>query len=118
MLNRREFVAAAATTMAASAIPTTLRGAPPRGRVGRIDPSKLQALLDQAAKELGVVGAQLALYDGESITEVATGLADLERRRPVTTDTLFHLLDTNGDGFIDQKEATDYARKAKGRNLP
>ena len=39
-------------------------------------------------------------------------------RRLGTTDTLFHLLDTNGDGFIDQKEATDYARKAKGRNLP
>jgi Ca2+-binding EF-hand superfamily protein len=56
--------------------------------------------------------------DADHDGAVSLAEAHASARRLGTTDTLFHLLDTNGDGFIDEKEAADYARKAKGRNLP
>jgi CubicO group peptidase (beta-lactamase class C family) len=56
-----------------------------------VDPAELQALLDEAARSLGVVGAQLAVFDGRELHELATGLAVRERKLAVTTDTLFQI---------------------------
>jgi Ca2+-binding EF-hand superfamily protein len=56
--------------------------------------------------------------DADRDGAVSHAEAHASARRLGTTDTLFHLLDTNGDGFIDQTEAVDYARKAKGHTLP
>jgi len=93
MTTRRRFVAASGAALTAAVLPGPIRSAmrtaaPPRSG---IDPSRLQAILDEAAKARGVVGAQLAVFDGRETYEVATGLADLERRLPVTTDTLFQI---------------------------
>ncbi|MEZ4588024.1 MAG: serine hydrolase domain-containing protein [Gemmatimonadales bacterium] len=92
MTSRRHFVTASAAALGGLALPRSARGAPvfaPAAR--RFDPARLQAILDEAARSLGVVGAQLALYDGRELHEVATGLANLERRLPTTTDTLFQI---------------------------
>lgn len=60
-------------------------------RVNRLDPSWVQALADEVAADLGIVGAQVAIATGEDILEVATGLANAEQGRPVTTETLFQV---------------------------
>src|SRR5262245_46356978 len=57
----------------------------------RVDPRRLQTILDEAAKSLGVVGAQLAVFDGEKSLEFATGMANRELGLAVTTETLFQL---------------------------
>ena len=51
----------------------------------------LQRLLDNAAKELGVVGAQLAIFDGKQVREFATGRRHQELDLPTTTSTLFQI---------------------------
>lgn len=51
----------------------------------------LQALLDEAASALGVVGAQLAVFDGKGLREFATGARNLEQGLPVTPATLFQI---------------------------
>ena len=51
----------------------------------------LQGLLDNAAKELGVVGAQLAIFDGKHVREFATGRRHQELDLPTTTSTLFQI---------------------------
>ena len=91
-MNRRVFLKAGA---AAAALPivSSARGlawmrAPSEVAV---DPAALQQLLDESAASLGIVGAQLAVFDGEAVHEVATGLAVRERRQAVTTDTLFQI---------------------------
>ncbi len=53
--------------------------------------TELQALLDEVAAELGIVGAQLAVFDGETVHELAAGHANLERQLAVTPDTLFQI---------------------------
>ena len=94
MTTRRKFLAVSGATLAATAlarpIQATLRAASAPTRSG-FDPSRLQAILDEAAKALRVVGAQVAVFDGRETYEVATGFANLERRLPVTTDTLFQI---------------------------
>jgi CubicO group peptidase (beta-lactamase class C family) len=51
----------------------------------------LQSLLDETAAELGVVGAQLALYDGNRMREFVTGWRYRELGLPVTGETLFQI---------------------------
>ncbi len=51
----------------------------------------LQALLDETASSLGIVGAQLAVFDGQSLREFATGSRNLKLGLPVTPDTLFQI---------------------------
>jgi CubicO group peptidase (beta-lactamase class C family) len=51
----------------------------------------LQTLLDNAAKELGVVGAQLAIFDGKQVREFSTGHRHQELELPTTTSTLFQI---------------------------
>lgn len=56
-----------------------------------LDQQRLQALLDDTAGRLGIVGAQLAIFDGEEQAEFACGTANVETGLPVTTDTLFQI---------------------------
>ena len=91
-MNRRVFLKAGA---AAAALPivSSARGlawmrAPSEVAV---DPAALQQLLDESAASLGIVGAQLAVFDGETVHEFATGLAVRERGQAVTPDTLFQI---------------------------
>lgn len=89
MLNRRDFITSAA---AAAVLPNridSIRWHAPR--VDGVDPTRLQRILADTAAELGVVGAQLAVFDGERVHEVVTGLANQERQIAVTTDTLFQI---------------------------
>jgi CubicO group peptidase (beta-lactamase class C family) len=51
----------------------------------------LQQLVDDIARELGIVGGQMALFDGQQIHEFSTGLANRERGLKVTSDTLFQI---------------------------
>lgn len=51
----------------------------------------LQQLLTDTAARLGVVGAQMAIYDGRQVREFVTGYRDLELGLPVTRDTLFQI---------------------------
>ena len=104
-MNRRQFLSAGT---AASLSTLALRGlaSPPATAQGtsiprrnpaqvdngsRVDPRRLQSLLDDVARSLGIVGAQLAVYDGDTVYEVATGYANLERRRPMSINTLFQV---------------------------
>lgn len=52
---------------------------------------ELQQLLDDVAAKLGVVGAQLAVFDGERQREFVTGYRNRELELPVTADTLFQI---------------------------
>ncbi len=89
MLNRRHFITSAA---AAVVLPNRLHSIPWRApRVDGVDPTRLQRILADTAAALGVVGAQLAVFDGERVHEVVTGLANRERQIAVTTDTLFQI---------------------------
>jgi CubicO group peptidase (beta-lactamase class C family) len=56
-----------------------------------MDDKELQQLLEGAAKRLGVVGAQMAIYDGRQQRGFATGYRDYELKLPVTQDTLFQI---------------------------
>jgi CubicO group peptidase (beta-lactamase class C family) len=56
-----------------------------------LDHEWLQSLLDEVAGRLGVVGGQLAIYDGEELAEFATGVANLKTGIEVTPDTLFQI---------------------------
>ena len=51
----------------------------------------LQSLLDKTASELGIVGAQLAIFDGARLREFATGRRNQELDLPTTTSTLFQI---------------------------
>jgi len=87
MMNRRDFVTSAAATVAAASLPLAAFGS----SAVKVDRRLLQQLVDDSAKALGIVGAQMALFDGDSIHEFTTGLSNLERGLPVTTDTLFQI---------------------------
>ncbi len=91
-MNRRTLLksgaAAAALPIVASARGLAAIAAPPQVAVR---PRDLQQLLDESAASLGVVGAQLAVFDGEAVHEFATGLAIRERNLAVTPDTLFQI---------------------------
>ncbi|HEX9888846.1 MAG TPA: serine hydrolase domain-containing protein [Nitriliruptorales bacterium] len=50
-----------------------------------------QELLDESAQRLGVLGAQLAVFDGSQVIEVATGTARLDTSTPTSTDTRFQI---------------------------
>jgi CubicO group peptidase (beta-lactamase class C family) len=56
-----------------------------------MDDDALQALLDSTASGLGVVGAQLAIFDGTRVREFATGRRDQELDLPTTAATLFQI---------------------------
>lgn len=51
----------------------------------------LQKLLDETASTLGVVGAQMAIFDGKTLRQFATGQRNQELDLPVTTETLFQI---------------------------
>jgi CubicO group peptidase (beta-lactamase class C family) len=51
----------------------------------------MQELLEDTAARLGVVGAQLAVFDGAQVLTVACGYRNRELALPVTTDTLFQI---------------------------
>ena len=91
-MNRRTLLKAGA---AAAALPIVV---PARSLAAIAAPSQvafdrrdLQQLLDESAESLGIVGAQLAVFDGEAVHEFATGLAIRERTLAVTPDTLFQI---------------------------
>jgi len=56
-----------------------------------VNDSALQQLLDGAAEKAGVVGAQLAVFDGMQLRAFATGYRNLELRLPVTNDAVFQI---------------------------
>ena len=58
--------------------------------VGASD-SDLQRLLDGAARTTGVVGAALAIFDGERTRVFTTGVANEAAGRPVTSSTMFQI---------------------------
>lgn len=91
MPTRRQFVAASTAALATAALPRSVRAIPAGWARPRVDPARLQAILEEATRALRVVGAQLAVFDGRELTEVATGFANLERRTPVAADTLFQI---------------------------
>ncbi len=88
-LNRRDFVLATAAGLAAAALPQAIRAA--NSIPARVDPVVLQQLVNEVAGELGIVGGQMALFDGQQIHEFTTGLSDRERGLAVTPDTLFQI---------------------------
>ncbi len=89
MLNRRDFIASAA---AVAVLPNRIHSIGWRSpRVDGVDPSRLQRILADTAAALGVVGAQCAVFDGERVHEVVTGLANREQKIAVTPDTLFQI---------------------------
>ncbi len=92
-MNRREFLAAGSAALSLPLLTANRTGAQARAQPGsvNVDPRRLQSVLDDAARSLGIVGAQLAVYDGESVYELTSGYANLERRRPVTANTLFQI---------------------------
>ena len=92
-MKRREFVLSAAAGFAASGLPQTIwaAAAAKADIAARIDTRILQQLVNDVALQLGVVGGQMALFDGERIHEFSTGLGNFERRLPVTSDTLFQI---------------------------
>ncbi|MBL4801474.1 MAG: hypothetical protein JKY45_06230, partial [Emcibacter sp.] len=51
----------------------------------------LQKLLDETASTLGVVGAQMAIFDGKTLRQFATGQRNQELDLPVTTETLLQI---------------------------
>ncbi|MFN0181031.1 MAG: serine hydrolase domain-containing protein [Gemmatimonadales bacterium] len=87
-MKRREFVISAAA--AATAVAPVRRHLV-QGPGVRVDRGRLQVLLDETARALGIVGAQVAVFDGQQIHEVATGFANRERQLAVTADTLFQI---------------------------
>ena len=91
-MNRRDFLksGAVAVTLPATAMAGSRPAVEAREEV-RVVRRELQQVLDDAARSLGIVGAQLALFDGERVHELATGLANRERRQEVTNDTLFQI---------------------------
>jgi CubicO group peptidase (beta-lactamase class C family) len=88
-MNRRDFVLTTAAGLAAAALPQAIRAA--NSIPARVDPVMLQQLVDEVASELGIVGGQMALFDGQQIHEFSTGLANRERGLAVTSDTLFQI---------------------------
>ncbi|MDX1384487.1 MAG: serine hydrolase domain-containing protein, partial [Thermoanaerobaculia bacterium] len=86
--SRRDFVRLGAAAVAGAGLSPTLAG----GRTGRrFSPAELQQVLDDAARALGIVGAQLAVFDGSDVIELATGSANLELGLEATADTLFQI---------------------------
>jgi len=94
-MKRREFVTSIAAGLAASGLSqgvwAAASGSAKVDVAARIDPRILQQLVNDVARELGVVGGQMALFDGENIHEFTTGVANRERQLPVTSDTLFQI---------------------------
>ena len=91
-MKRRDFLITTAAGLAVSGLPQAVRAAAaPRSVSSRVDPRILQQLVDDVARELGVVGGQMALFDGEQVHEFSTGLSNRERSLPVTADTLFQI---------------------------
>jgi CubicO group peptidase (beta-lactamase class C family) len=88
LINRRDFVVSAAATVAAASLQRAVIAGNSRVVVDR---KLVQELVDDAARALGVIGGQLALFDGERIHEFTTGLAIRERALAVTPDTLFQI---------------------------
>ena len=114
-MNRRVFLKAGA---AAAALPivSSARGlawmrAPSEVAV---DPAALQQLLDESAASLGIVGAQLAVFDGEAVHEFATGLAVRERQQAVTHDTLFQI----GSTTQGLQRGRRHGARRRGRTRP
>lgn len=87
-MQRRDFILTGAAALATTLAPRLRVAAQPRVVV---DARRLQRVLDETAQALGIVGAQLAVYDGRQIHEVVTGFANLERKLAVTPDTLFQI---------------------------
>lgn len=92
-MDRRHFMLTSATAVAGivGAPNLSASGLTPASGGRSLDPKRLQALLDETARSLGIVGAQFAVFDGQTVHEFATGLANRERNLPVTTDTLFQI---------------------------
>ncbi len=88
MINRRDFIITAAAGVAASQLPFAASAA---SSGSAVDIQAMQELVDGVARELGIVGGQMALFDGERVYEFTTGMANLERKLAVTTDTLFQI---------------------------
>ena len=51
----------------------------------------LQTRLDQLAADAGVVGAVVAVQQGDQTVSAATGVANVRTGQPVTTDTIFEI---------------------------
>src|SRR6266478_1004106 len=51
----------------------------------------LQARLDQLAADAGVVGAVVAVQQGDKTVSAATGVTNVRTGQPVTTDTIFQV---------------------------
>ncbi len=92
-MDRREFLlasmAAVGTTSSSAAVTAPVHRAP--AARPRLAARELQELLDDSIRALGIVGAQLAVFDGEQVFQHATGLADRERQRSVDVETLFQI---------------------------
>lgn len=56
-----------------------------------LDRLQIQQLIDDTARHLDIVGAQLAISTGGEIEEFATGLANSRRGTPVIPDTVFQI---------------------------
>ena len=85
----------AAPTAAAAVDPPGCPGAPPATDLARTDPARaalLQAKLDKVRAALHVPGVSVAIvWDNGATWAGASGLADVDARRPVTTGTGFAL---------------------------
>ncbi|MEM6536743.1 MAG: serine hydrolase domain-containing protein [Pseudomonadota bacterium] len=85
-------------------------------------------LVDDTARSLGVVGGQVAIYDGAEVHEFMTGFANRELQQPVVADTLFQVGSTTklfnaaiimalvDDGQLDLDEPVE--EYIKDFNLP
>ena len=76
-MNRRDVLKAGATA-AALPLVASARGLAVIAATAQVafDRRDLQQLLDESAESLGIVGAQLAVFDGQAVHEFATGSGD------------------------------------------
>ena len=92
-MNRREFMMAASAMAPKAAYGLSVSDPLLRAQSAgiRLDRRRLQSVLDETARSLGVVGAQLAIFDGKETAEFAAGMANRELGLATTTNTLFQI---------------------------
>ena len=94
-MKRREFIIGSSAALAVSSAPLAISRKAMAGATGGVDEKMLQQLVDETARELGIVGAQVALFHRGALHQFTTGKANAERGLAVTPDTLFQIGSTS-----------------------
>lgn len=54
-------------------------------------PARLKEMLDEGTRQFGVPGASLGVWTGDTLSEAAAGICNIETQVPVTPETLFQI---------------------------